>query len=254
MSITALARWSISRNDGDIVATAKKLTRGRAVGPTSALLIGVEGVDPMPALRLLPRRLVGYQLRPQPPVPLRRLARLPCPDAVGPEHEATVVRDRQPVRQLEPLAGIAVRQVARNLVVAVPAAQTFENPPAQIRRFEHRHRGQRQAPPRAWPPRRIRPGVRCAGVPRYRVGWRVAAAAIAPRSDAGRRYARPAGGSPGRWRISSARRAASASKRCDACMSIGVTENCAPRTAGSAAPGAGAVRRPAARRAAPGPS
>ena len=98
----------------------------------------------MPALGLLPRHLAGCQLRPQPPVPLRRLARLPCPDAVGPENEAAVVCDRQPVRQLEPLAGIAVRQVARNLVVAVPAAQAFENPPAQIRRFEHRHRGQRR--------------------------------------------------------------------------------------------------------------
>ena len=37
MSITAVARWSIVKNDGDIVATAKKLTRGRAVWPTSAL-------------------------------------------------------------------------------------------------------------------------------------------------------------------------------------------------------------------------
>ena len=60
-----------------------------------------------------------------------------------------------------------------------------------------------QAPPRAWPSRQTRPGARCAGVPRYQVGWRVAAAAIAPRSDAGRRYARPAAG----------RRVAGASRR-----------------------------------------
>ena len=113
---------------------------------------GVDGIHPM-------RRFLGVvrEQLPQPRLPMRRLAALPCAYPIGAVQQAAVVDHRQPVRQrvAAPLeqrrCGAWLRrgfglgaQIAPQGIVALPALELRFDAPAQARRRKGLLSGQRR--------------------------------------------------------------------------------------------------------------
>ena len=94
------------------------------------LPVGSDGIDPVPFA------IGNDQSIPQASLPVRCLARLPSANPRRTVEQAAVVDLRQPRRQLEALARVAVREVAAQRIVLLPMLQGLEDSPAQARRRE----------------------------------------------------------------------------------------------------------------------